>query len=100
MVITIYKLPVGSFSFLQCLSGTELLDLSGTPYIYLSKWKASDFRLTSVGIEGHLTNAGDIKESYGHALSAELDVLWSRSGELYAMATQSSMKKPSLSSGE
>jgi hypothetical protein len=31
MVITIHKLPVGSFTFLQCLSGTELLNLSGTP---------------------------------------------------------------------
>jgi hypothetical protein len=31
MVITIYKLPVDSFTFLQCLSGTELLNLSGTP---------------------------------------------------------------------
>jgi hypothetical protein len=33
MVITIYKLPVGSFAFFQCRSGTELLNLSGTPYI-------------------------------------------------------------------
>jgi hypothetical protein len=32
MVITIHKLPVGSFTFLQCLSGTELPNLSGTPY--------------------------------------------------------------------
>jgi hypothetical protein len=32
MVITVHKLPVGSFTFLQCLSGTELLNLSGTPY--------------------------------------------------------------------
>jgi hypothetical protein len=32
MVITIHKLPVGSFIFLQCPSGTELLNLSGTPY--------------------------------------------------------------------
>jgi hypothetical protein len=31
MVITIHKLSIGSFTFLQCLSGTELLDLSGTP---------------------------------------------------------------------
>jgi hypothetical protein len=30
-VITIHKLPVGSFTFLQCLSGTELLNLSRTP---------------------------------------------------------------------
>jgi hypothetical protein len=30
-VITIHKLPVGSFTFLQCLSGIELLNLSGTP---------------------------------------------------------------------
>jgi hypothetical protein len=33
MVITIHKLPVGSFTFLQYLSVTELLNLSGTPYI-------------------------------------------------------------------
>jgi hypothetical protein len=36
MVIIIYKLPVGSFTFLQCLSGTELLILSGTPYIWVT----------------------------------------------------------------
>jgi hypothetical protein len=33
MVITIHKLPAGSFTFLQCLSWTELLNLSGTPYV-------------------------------------------------------------------
>jgi hypothetical protein len=33
MVIIIHKLPVGSFNFVQCLSGTELLNLNGTPYI-------------------------------------------------------------------
>jgi hypothetical protein len=33
MAITIHKLPVGSFTSLQCLSGTELLNQSGTPYI-------------------------------------------------------------------
>jgi hypothetical protein len=33
IVITIHKLPVGSFTFPQCLSGTKLLNLSGTPYI-------------------------------------------------------------------
>jgi hypothetical protein len=33
MMITIHKPPVGSFIFLQCLSGTELLNLNGTPYI-------------------------------------------------------------------
>jgi hypothetical protein len=33
MVITIHELPVGSFTFLQCLSGTELLNLSGIPYM-------------------------------------------------------------------
>jgi hypothetical protein len=33
MVIAIDKLPVGSFTFLQCLSGTELPNLSGTAYI-------------------------------------------------------------------
>jgi hypothetical protein len=33
MVITIYKLLVGLFTFLQCLLGTELLNLSETPYI-------------------------------------------------------------------
>jgi hypothetical protein len=32
----IQKLPVGSFTFLQCLSGTKLLNLSGTPYILWS----------------------------------------------------------------
>jgi hypothetical protein len=32
MVISIHRLPVGSFTFLQCLSGTELPNLSGTPY--------------------------------------------------------------------
>jgi hypothetical protein len=32
MVSTIHKLPVRSFTFLQCLPGTELLNLSGTPY--------------------------------------------------------------------
>jgi hypothetical protein len=32
MVITIHKLPVGSFTFLQRLSGTELLDLTETLY--------------------------------------------------------------------
>jgi hypothetical protein len=32
MVISIHKPPVGSFTFLQCLSGTELPNLSGTPY--------------------------------------------------------------------
>jgi hypothetical protein len=32
MVIIIHKLPVGWFTFLQCLSGTNLLNLSGTPY--------------------------------------------------------------------
>jgi hypothetical protein len=31
MVITIHKLPVGPFTFLQCLSGTELLNLSAKP---------------------------------------------------------------------
>jgi hypothetical protein len=36
MVITIHKLPVGSFTFLQCLSGTKLLNLSGRPYIIWS----------------------------------------------------------------
>jgi hypothetical protein len=35
MVITIHKLPVSSFTFLQCLSGTELLNLSATPYIHV-----------------------------------------------------------------
>jgi hypothetical protein len=29
--VTIHKLPVGLFTFLQCLSGTEFLNLSGTP---------------------------------------------------------------------
>jgi hypothetical protein len=33
MVITIHKLSAGSFTFLQCLSGTELLNLSGTLYM-------------------------------------------------------------------
>jgi hypothetical protein len=33
MVIAINKLPVGSFTFLQCLSGSELLNLSGTLYM-------------------------------------------------------------------
>jgi hypothetical protein len=32
MVITIHKLPVGSFIFIQCLSRTESLNLSTTPY--------------------------------------------------------------------
>jgi hypothetical protein len=32
MVIVIHKSPVGSLIFLQCLSGTELLNLSGTHY--------------------------------------------------------------------
>jgi hypothetical protein len=35
MVTIIHKLPVGSFTFLQYLSGTELLNLSGIPYISL-----------------------------------------------------------------
>jgi hypothetical protein len=35
MAITIHKLPVGSFTFLQCLSGTELPKLSETPYMTL-----------------------------------------------------------------
>jgi hypothetical protein len=35
MVIIIHKLPVGSFTFLRCLLGTGLLNLSGTPYIKL-----------------------------------------------------------------
>jgi transposase len=39
MVITIHKLPVGSFTFLQCLSGTELLNSSGTPYTNYAKTK-------------------------------------------------------------
>jgi hypothetical protein len=34
MVIIIHKLLVGSFTFLQFLSGTELLNLRGTPYIF------------------------------------------------------------------
>jgi hypothetical protein len=34
-MIPLHKLPVGSFAFLQCLSGTELLKLSGTPYTYV-----------------------------------------------------------------
>jgi hypothetical protein len=34
MVLTIHKLTVGLFTFLQCLSGTELLNLSGTPEIW------------------------------------------------------------------
>jgi hypothetical protein len=33
ILITIHKLPVGSFTFLQCLLGSELLNLSGAPYI-------------------------------------------------------------------
>jgi hypothetical protein len=33
MVITIHKLPVGSFTFLQCLLETEPRNLSGTAYI-------------------------------------------------------------------
>jgi hypothetical protein len=33
MVITIHELPVGPFIFFQCLSGTELLNLSETPYV-------------------------------------------------------------------
>jgi hypothetical protein len=32
-MIIIHKLPGGSFTFLQCLSGTEFPNLSGTPYI-------------------------------------------------------------------
>jgi hypothetical protein len=32
IVITIHKLSVGSFTVLQCLSGTESLNLRGTPY--------------------------------------------------------------------
>jgi hypothetical protein len=32
MVIIIHKLPVSSFTFLQCVSGTEFVNLSGTPY--------------------------------------------------------------------
>jgi hypothetical protein len=44
MVITIHKSPVGSFTFLQCLSGTELLRLSGTPYVCFTKFSIySDF---------------------------------------------------------
>jgi hypothetical protein len=35
IVTTIHKLSVGSFTFRQCLSETELLNLSGTPYISL-----------------------------------------------------------------
>jgi hypothetical protein len=34
IVSTIHKLPVGSFTFLQFLSGTELLNLSGTAYAW------------------------------------------------------------------
>jgi hypothetical protein len=37
MVIPIHKLPVGSFTFFQCLTGTELLNLSGTPEIRSQK---------------------------------------------------------------
>jgi hypothetical protein len=40
MVIIIHKLPVGPFTFLQCLSGTELLNLSGTPYILFQSTQA------------------------------------------------------------
>jgi hypothetical protein len=41
MVIIIHKLPVGSFAFLQCLSGTELPNLSGTTEISaeISNWR-------------------------------------------------------------
>jgi hypothetical protein len=38
MVITIHNLPVGSFTFLQCLSGIELLNLSGTPHAVQRVW--------------------------------------------------------------
>jgi hypothetical protein len=44
MVIIIHKLPVGSFTFPQCLPGTELLNLSGTPYLFTPegvRWLAS-----------------------------------------------------------
>jgi hypothetical protein len=41
MVVIIHKLLVGSFTFLQCLSGTELLNLSGTPDIIA--WNAISF---------------------------------------------------------
>jgi hypothetical protein len=44
MVITIHKLPVGSFTFLQCLSGTELLNLSGIPYRLFSSFIDSRFK--------------------------------------------------------
>jgi hypothetical protein len=40
MVITIHKVPVGSFTFLQCLSGTELRNLSGTTYTILLSLKS------------------------------------------------------------
>jgi hypothetical protein len=40
MVITIHKLLVGSFTSLQCLSGTELLNLSRAPYITLGIFAA------------------------------------------------------------
>jgi hypothetical protein len=42
MVITIHKLPVDSFTFLQCLSGTELLNLKGTPSINESREDSHD----------------------------------------------------------
>jgi hypothetical protein len=48
MVITIHKLPVGSFTFLLCLSGTELLNLSGTPYISRRIYPCSSSSLSYV----------------------------------------------------
>jgi hypothetical protein len=41
MVIIVHKLPVGSFIFLQCLSETKLLNLSGTPYNFRNATKAA-----------------------------------------------------------
>jgi hypothetical protein len=52
MVITIHKLPVDSFTFLQYLSVTELLNLSGTPYTILDpEWKSHGFLLRGLKSE-------------------------------------------------
>jgi hypothetical protein len=53
IIIAIHKLPVGSFTFLQCLSGTELLNLSEKPYIYFkgrldSDGETSDYMIDTI----------------------------------------------------
>jgi hypothetical protein len=63
MVITIHNLPVGSFTFLQCLPGTDLLNLSGTPYRTCLTFPPSDSLL-------YFVTTANLIESLGIAILA------------------------------